>query len=137
VSQILRRMARSLVGTAVAVLDLVIVIIYRSMIYSQLGPRDNARIEFVTIFILFLGVLSVMGALTILKLPRLSAMSFLASGTGHLGLGILGIFSIGFPLILGGSFLIYMGITGRGSTIAGIAVPVVMLTILGLGIAFS
>lgn len=135
--QVLRKMTRSLAGAAVAVLDLAIVVIYRATIYSQLGPRDNARVEFVTIFILFLAALSVIGALTLRRLPRLSATSFIASGTGHVSLGILAIFSIGWPLIIGGSLLLYLGITGRSGTIVAVVAPAVMLTILGLGIAYT
>jgi hypothetical protein len=107
------------------------------MIYSQLGPRDNARIEFATVFILLLAVLSVIGALTIRRLPRLSATSFIASGTGHVSFGILAIFSIGWPLILGGLALMYIGLTGRSGAFTAVAASVVMLTLLGLGIAFT
>jgi hypothetical protein len=134
--QALRGMARPLAGAAVAVLDLVIVAVYRSIIYSQLGPRDNARIGFVTVFILLLAVLSVIGALTIRRLPRLSATSFTASGTGHVSLGILAIFSIGWPLILCGLPLMYIGITGRSGAFTVVA-SLAMLTLLGLGIAFT
>lgn len=135
--QVHRTMPRPLVGAAVALLDLAVVFMYHSMIDSQSGPRDDARIWFVTIFILFLGTLSSIGALTLRQLPRISAVSFIASGTGHLGLGILAIFSIGYPLILGGLFLLYMGITGRHQALASVMAPLVMLTILGLGIAYS
>jgi len=125
------------VGAAVIALDLIIVTTYRSSIYSQSGPRDDARISFVTIFILLLAALSLIGMLTIRGLPWVSAVSFLASGAGHLGLGILAIFSIGYPLILGGLFLTYFGITGRSGVVARIAAFLMMLIILGLGIAFT
>jgi hypothetical protein len=130
-------MARSLTGAAVAILDLVIVAVYRSMIYSQLGPRDNARIGFVSVFILLLAVLSVIGTLTIRRLPRLSATSFIASGAGHVSLGILAIFSIGWPLILGGLPLMHIGITDRSGTFTAAVASLVMLAVLGLGIAFT
>jgi hypothetical protein len=137
VRQVLRGMTRSLAGAAVAVLDLLIVAVYRSMIYSQLGPRDNARIGFVSIFILLLAVLSVIGALTVRRLPRVSAASFIASGTGQVSLGILAIFSIGWPLILGGLPLMYIGITGRSGTFTTVVASLVILVLLGLGIAFT
>lgn len=134
---LLRGRGRSLAGAAVAVLDLVIAAVYRSIIYSQLGPQDNARIGFVSIFILLLAALSVTGALTLRKLPRLSATSSLASGAGHVTLGILAIFSIGWPLIIGGSVLLYLGLTGRSATTAAVVASLAMLTLLGLGIAFT
>jgi hypothetical protein len=136
-SWVRRVMPRALVGAVVALLDVAIVFIYHAIIYSQLGPRDDARISFVTYFIVLLAVLSLSGALAVQRRPRIAAATFLASGAGHLGLGILAIFSIGWPLILGGLALLYLGTTGRHQAVASIVAPLVMLTILGLGIAYT
>lgn len=128
---------RAVAAAAVAVLDLGVAAGYQATINNQSGPPDHARTGFVAGFIVFLALLAVIGALTRRGLPKVSAVAFIASATGHLGLGILAIFSIGWPLIAGGALLLYLGITARGKTIAVEVAPVLMLITLGVGIALT
>lgn len=132
-----RWLSRPSSAGVVAVLDVAIVVVYLYAINSQSGPRNDPRVIFVAAYIMLLAMLSATGALTLDRYPGLSSSLLLASGCGHISLGVLAIFSVGWPLIIAGAILVRLALMYREGAVGLIFAPVIIIALLVLGVVVT
>jgi hypothetical protein len=82
---------------------------YAGLITAQHGPYDS-RTFFIASFLLLLTIAAIVAAVS--ARPLLRAALFATAAAGCLGLGIVGIFSIGAPLLLAAALAVFAASRG-------------------------
>lgn len=89
----------------VAATDFAVMIAYLFLITSQSGPQNIPRVAFMASFLMLLALIT-SGGMLIAGSSRTAATSlFIASGIGNILLGVIGIFSVGIPLLIAGLWI--------------------------------
>ena len=83
------------------IVGLVVDAVYLEIVFAQ-GDLGAGRVAVVSIFIFAVSALALVGALASIPSARTRLAAFGAATGGFLTVGVLGIFSIGFPLLAAG-----------------------------------
>jgi hypothetical protein len=90
----------------VAVTDVAVMVVYLFLITSQSGPQNIPRVAFVAGYLVLLALITSGGVLIAASSRTATTSLFIASGVGNISLGVIGIFSIGLPLLIAGLWIL-------------------------------
>jgi hypothetical protein len=121
---------------AAAVLGAATVIVYLVLINSQADGMDP-RVAFFASFIGLMAVFSLSGAVAAKRGNGISRTFLLAALMGNMAIGILGILSIGAPLVVAGALLLAVKPFSAGHPLRNLLPPALVLIVLALGIALT
>ena len=94
--------SRSRLAIGAGVLGIAVDVGYVAIMFDEGRQRSSGRVLVVFLFILAVSSLAVVGGSALVRSVRTKAMAFGAATGGLLTLGVLGIFSIGLPLLVAG-----------------------------------
>jgi hypothetical protein len=89
----------------VAATDVAVMVVYLFLITSQSGPQNIPRVAFVASYLVLLALITSGGVLIAASSRTATTSLFIASGVGNISLGVIGIFSIGLPLLIAGLWI--------------------------------
>jgi hypothetical protein len=124
-------------GFVAAGLGMVTIVVYLLLINSQTDGTEERRVEFVASFVGLMAVLSLAGALGAALNSGVSRAILLAAATGNMGMGVLGLFSIGAPLLVAGGLLFAAEPFSGDHPWLNLLAPALVLIVLAFGIALT
>jgi hypothetical protein len=96
------RIAGSRLATAAGIVGLAVDVAYVAIILEQ-GESRLGRVAFVAVFILAVSTFAIFGVSSFTRSPGPRLIMLGAAAGGFLTIGVIGIFSIGLPLLVAGT----------------------------------